>query len=139
MKYLFLLLLNISIAQAQQINLRGSIIDAQTNQPIPEATISIQAKNLFFPTDNKGRFDINTDKITNTDSVVFSCIGYQSKKVKAGNMQTNSIIKLMPMVNMLQVGVNSPKVGSKAKHDDIMSSHYPDFERAMFMHGSVKR
>jgi hypothetical protein len=141
-KYPFIFLLNITIAHAQQIHLQGSVADAKTNQPIAAATISIQSKNFFYPADNEGKFNITTNKLTGTDSVGFSCIGYQTKKIKVGDIPSNIVIKLSPMVNMLQevkVGINAPaliKVGSKEKGGGEWSAYLTGLDLAAFMEGS---
>src|ERR1700744_5852866 len=96
---IFILLLNTSVTKAQPIHLQGSIVDAKTNQPIAAATISIIEKKLFYPADNAGKFEIISNELANTDSVGFSCIGYQTQKVKAGDMHKDFTIKLSPMTN----------------------------------------
>lgn len=116
-KYLILFIFNITIAKAQQLHLQGNIIDSQTNQPIAAATISIQAKERYYPADNNGKFDIITDSLTANDSVEFSCIGYQTKKIKAGDLLDKITIKLEPGVKVLQEVIIRVKpivkVGSK--------------------------
>lgn len=61
--YLILFLFNIDIALAQQIILKGSIIDAQTSQPVAGPTISINEKNIYYPADGEGKFEIVADKV----------------------------------------------------------------------------
>jgi hypothetical protein len=89
---LFTFLANITIANAQQIHLKGSVADAQTNLPIAAATISVVEKGLFYPADNAGKFDISSNKLADTGSVSFSCIGYRTTKMKAGDILFNCII-----------------------------------------------
>lgn len=127
---------------AQQVHLQGQVNDSQTGQPIAAATISIQSKDLFYPADNAGKFNIVSNTISEDDSVTFSCIGYQTKRLIAKCLSTFTTIKLTPTLTTLQevkVKVNKPlliKVGSKAKSDDLMSSTLPGYEIAMFMTGS---
>jgi len=136
-------MLNISIAYSQEGHLRGSVVDGKTNLPIAEATISISAKGLFYPADNKGKFNINNDQLSKTDSISISCIGYQTIKLKIGDMKPNGIIPLIQMVNILQevkVGASAPlliKVGSKEKNSgQMLQEQKPGLDRAMFMYGS---
>jgi hypothetical protein len=141
-KYLILLLLNITVVHAQQIHLQGSVVDAQTNQPIAASTISIIEKKLFYPADNAGKFEVISNELTNTDSVGFSCIGYQTQKIKTGDMPRDIVIKLSPMMNMLhevKIGINAPALiimGNKAKINDGMGASLPGYEMATYIAGS---
>jgi hypothetical protein len=135
-------MLNISIAYSQEVHLRGSVVDGKTNLPIAEATISISAKGLFYPADNKGEYNIGSDQIISQDTITISCVGYQTKKLTVRDMELYSIVKLSPMINMLKevrIGINSPAniiVGSKAKFTGGTAGLKPGTEIAMFMAGS---
>jgi hypothetical protein len=139
---LFIFLLNITIVSAQQIHLKGSVVDAQTNLPIAAATISVIEKGLFYPANNAGKFDVSSNEMTNTDSVGFSCIGYQTKKIKISDLRLNMSIRLEPMINILQevkIGVNAPvtiTVGSKQKSSKQMTFPHTGADMAAFMEGS---
>ena len=135
-------LLYLTTTQAQQSHLQGDIKDSQTNQPIPAATISIQSKDLFYPADNAGKFDIQTDSLTTTDSVSFSCIGYHARKIIASDLSPGTIVKLDPNIAQLQeVKINSKPititaVGSKYKQGRYSIPLRPGYDQAAFMEGS---
>jgi hypothetical protein len=142
-KYLLILFLNIGIAQAQQIHLQGSIVDSQSGLRVAKATISVQSKRLFYRADGAGKFEVTSNELVTIDSVGFSCIGYETQKIKARDMKRGIIIKLSPMVNMLhevKIGVDGPvliKVGSKEKNNNYMSTTYhTGSDMAEFMEGS---
>jgi hypothetical protein len=141
-KYLILFLLFTAFAQSQSIHLKGTILDSRTNQPVAAATVNIAKKNLFYPADNNGKFNFNIDKIANTDTISFSCLGYQTKKVIAKDVLNNDIVKLSPAVTVLKevkIGYKTSEittVGSKMKSEDSWSTVYPNFEQAMFMEGT---
>jgi CarboxypepD_reg-like domain len=141
-KYLLILFLNITIAHAQQIHLKGSIVDAQSGLPIPNATVSVPYKNLFYPTNNEGKYDISDDKIAQTDSIGISCIGYKTQTVRVNNLEPGGTIKLALLVKALQgvkIGINPPaltKCGSKMTSKALWSSWIPLMEAARFMSGS---
>jgi hypothetical protein len=99
---LLVLLLNISVVYAQQVHLQGYVVDAQTGLPVGEATIGVPQKNLFYPTNNKGEFDISDDKIAKTDSMSISCIGYQTQKLKVADFKAGTVVKLSVMVKVLR-------------------------------------
>lgn len=141
-KWLLVLFLNITIAYSQQI--KGNIIDAITNQPIAGATINIISQNLFYPADDTGKFNIRVNNsLANTDTINFSCVGYQSQKIRVAEILVNSIIKLNPLVTALtevKIGINAPaivKLGSRLKSGSNWFSFLPNMEVAMFMTGSA--
>jgi hypothetical protein len=139
---LFLFVLITTFVNAQQIQLLGTVVDSHTNHPIAAATISIVEKNMFYQTDNAGKFEISSNKIRSADSVSFSCIGYQTKKIKVNDLPLGSIVKLVPSVNMLhevKVNTNLPaliKVGSKKKSGYELWQPHPGMDMPMFMEGS---
>src|ERR1700761_1104018 len=124
-KALVIFMLGVSLSNAQQIHLQGSVTDAQTGQPVSAATVSITAKRLFFPADSSGKFNIINRNLVKSDSVAFSCIGYQTFKMLIGDITDNVIIKLSPQVNMLgevKIGNAGPvyiSVGSKVKSSKL--------------------
>lgn len=141
LKAFFIFSLIITAAKAQQVHLTGSITDAQTNQPIASASISVAAKRLFFPADSAGKFDIANIDLAKSDSVAFSCIGYQTAKMLIGAVETNALIKLVPQVNLLrEVKVrNAPNlinVGSKEKSSRLSVWQHTGEDKATYMEGS---
>ncbi|HVV55932.1 MAG TPA: carboxypeptidase-like regulatory domain-containing protein [Mucilaginibacter sp.] len=141
-KHLILFLLNVSIASAQTVHLKGLITDARSGSPVPAATISIAEKNLFYPADNDGRFDIAPGQWAASDSLAFSCIGYRTQKVKIGDMLPGEAIKLVPAINTLDnvnIIANAPSAvyaGCSAKFTGGTAGFVPGTGIAMFMTGS---
>jgi len=141
-KALFIFMLSLSLVQAQQIHLQGMVTDAQTGQPVSAATVSIAAKRLFFPADSTGRFNVINIDLVKSDSVAFSCIGYQTVRMLISEVDSNAVIKLAPQVNMLgevKVGIADPvyiKVGSKVKSSKLSVSQHVGEDKATFMEGS---
>jgi hypothetical protein len=143
LKTLILLLLSTTLLHAQQINLKGTVIDARSNLPVAATTISIINKNIFCPADDEGKFSITNKGLANTDTVSFSCVGYQTLKMPVSDVLLSSIIKLNPVVNKLRevrVGYKPAKpvkVGSEEKSSSSWISYLPNMEQAMFMEGSA--
>ncbi len=139
---LALIFLFTTFAYAQRVQLNGTVMDAQAGQPIASVTISIKTINAYFRTDNKGRFEIASDKITVNDTLAFSCVGYQPKKIKVDSLLRNGVVKLSPAVNILnEVKVDTKpvtliKVGSRRKSGYEHGMAPPAYKFAMFMEGS---
>ncbi|MBQ4822049.1 carboxypeptidase-like regulatory domain-containing protein [Aquimarina sp. MMG016] len=86
-------LLGFASITAQTIS--STIIDKKTNQPIPYATIEY-AKNQGVITNEEGKFSFTLDKkITKTDSIYVSSMGYEKVIIPLGNA-TDSIIYIEP-------------------------------------------
>lgn len=93
LKPLLLFILIVTSAYAQQTHLKGAVIDTKTNEQIPDATIGLLNKNLFYKADKNGKFDIES-KVTPTDTISFLCIGYKTFKVPFQQWPNDGIIKL---------------------------------------------
>ncbi len=138
-RFLFILLLNISIGYAQQVHIWGRVVDAQTGLPVGEATIGVSERNLFYPTNNNGEFDISDDKISKTDSISVSCIGYQTQKIRAADFKAETVVKLSVLVKVLrEVRIGLIQCGSRANAQDVWTAYWPLNEEAMFMTASKK-
>jgi hypothetical protein len=125
---------------AQQIHLSGNIIDLKDGSPIASATISVPSKKVFYPADNQGKFDFNDSRITDTDTLTISCMGYQSQRMLVSSIGVNSVIRLQAFItnlNEVRVGFNKATViavGSKSNNSTRnASSLFPLGEEAMFM------
>src|SRR5436853_3988602 len=100
--FLVIALLSANVLHAQnEIKISGTVVEDSTLQAIPFATLSI--KGTAARTDLNGKFNLATSANA-SDSVVFSCIGYENKVISVrsflyGKEQT---VKLFPKVYELQ-------------------------------------
>lgn len=80
---LMVLLLHVMALQAQ-VTIRGKVIDKDTREPVPGASISIPNTTIGTTTDNSGAFAIS---VANTSAgICVSCLGYQVQNCQmAGN------------------------------------------------------
>lgn len=88
---IFLTLLFVN-GHAQELN--ASIKDAKTKQPIPYVTVLLSNKNGVI-TNEEGRFSLSVAKAKETDSLIISCIGYESVS-KLISAFKDSIVYLEP-------------------------------------------
>lgn len=91
--------------------LKGIVLDAQTNEPIPYASIFLTENNYGVITNEKGEFVLNTNKFTQMKSKVkVSCVGFKPVLVALTKNDTEIIIKLSSEVQVLhEVTVNKQK------------------------------
>ena len=83
---------------AQQVQIRGKVIEAGTNEPLPGVSILIENSTRGVTTDLDGTFEI---RATPTDRLVFSFIGMESQTIEVGT-QTYIEIAMRPAVSELE-------------------------------------
>jgi hypothetical protein len=138
LNFIFLLIFS-TLAHTEPIHLQAHIVDAQTEKPIPGATVSVPDKNFFYPADNEGKFTIDDDRLVPEDTLSISCIGYQTVKIPVKAFVSDIAVRLLPIVTVLnevKVGYKAIKVGSTLKSGFGKASFLPGMEVAMFMAGS---
>ena len=77
---------------------KGLIIDSLTNKNLPYVNIGISNKNIGTVSDTRGNFNITIPGNNSTDTLVFSMIGYKTKRVKVSDLKNNMTILLNPMI-----------------------------------------
>src|SRR5690554_7535828 len=76
--FAILFFFSVAISQAQSIS--GTLIDKQSHQAIPFATVQI-GENHGVVTNQEGDFEIRTAGFSPTDSLVFSFMGYERRAI----------------------------------------------------------
>ncbi|UOQ77214.1 carboxypeptidase-like regulatory domain-containing protein [Hymenobacter sp. 5516J-16] len=94
--------------------LQGTVLDAQTQAPVPFASVGVAGKPLGTVADEQGRFQFTTPTSL-TEPVLISCVGYQTATVPAATLQTaGQIVRLHPSgVRLAAVTVRPGKVKTK--------------------------
>ncbi|MFO7524781.1 MAG: TonB-dependent receptor [Ignavibacteriaceae bacterium] len=94
MKALIILFLSaISQILPQEIVLKGTVSDSESNLPLVNANIFIPGKNIGTISDSKGKFELTGD-LKNSDTLIISYIGY-----------ANTIIKISEQENIHQLDI----------------------------------
>lgn len=86
---LFIFIFIATIGHAQHTT--GTIIDSQTNETIPFATVQI-GENYGVITNSEGVFDINTQRFQSTDSLIISFLGYEQKAIALKDYNNETIV-----------------------------------------------
>lgn len=81
---------------AQGHKIKGKVVD-ELNEPLMSVTIKVEGTKVGTSTNLNGEFSISLPKEKNV--LVFSYVGYKTKKVKASD---NMIVKLEPDARMLE-------------------------------------
>ncbi|MEQ1733549.1 MAG: DUF5686 family protein, partial [Bacteroidia bacterium] len=95
MRYTFILfitsfLLFTSISYAQNKTITGKITDAQTNESVPFASLQLKGTTTGGVTSFEGTYSISSTMLT--DSLVITCIGYETQKIKINKALATQII-----------------------------------------------
>jgi len=81
--------------------IKGLIIDATTKKGLPYVQIGIQNKNIGTLSDEQGYFVIETHQVTDTDSLLFSYLGYEQKIYSIQQVKSDSPIFLQEIAYSL--------------------------------------
>jgi hypothetical protein len=86
------------VQEQDQKYIRGKIIDSNTSEPLPFATVMLRNNLLGIHSNADGDFIIRRDASFLTDSVIFTCIGYERYAISYQRLQTDRInlIKITP-------------------------------------------
>jgi TonB-linked SusC/RagA family outer membrane protein len=112
LRILLLLLFSAFVSFAQK-TIKGQVKDETSKENLPGVTVSVRGTNIGTSTDTDGNFSISVP--ANSNELIFSFIGYDSKSVTIGN-QTFLEVKLgTDVTNLQEVVVNA--LGFKTKKD----------------------
>jgi len=106
MKAIFFLLLIVPLQAYGQtestIKVQGGIRDADTNEPIPYAHAWLQNRQIGVSANSEGRFLLILEKSLESESLVFSSMGYKSKILKIQDVLKNDIVMLNETTILLE-------------------------------------
>ena len=86
----------IHFVQSQTISINSKVIDATTIRPIQYTNIYIQGKTIGTVSNINGDFYLSNSKIKKNDTLIFSIIGYETKKLAINKLKNKTTIKLNP-------------------------------------------
>jgi CubicO group peptidase (beta-lactamase class C family) len=100
---LLLLVSSLSIYGQQHLVIKGKISD-EYNNPLSSVTIRVLKNGTGTVSNQSGLFSLNVSQVSSTDTVVFSSIGYSSKKTAISDFLVNQInlIQLTGKSELLQ-------------------------------------
>jgi hypothetical protein len=85
------------------------IIDSETKEKIPYVNIWVVNENIGTTSNEKGEFEL---KIDTPKIILFSAIGFQTKKVSSDSIR--NILELKPAINELdEIIINSKKLAKE--------------------------
>ncbi|MFA5296688.1 MAG: carboxypeptidase-like regulatory domain-containing protein [Lutibacter sp.] len=122
-----------SFCFSQEREIKGKIVDIQSNLPLPYVNIGIANKGVGTVSNDNGAFILKlNENIKMNDSVIFSYLGYTTQKIKVAelNSKINNIL-LEPEINALKevviVKTKTPKlkkIGRTSKGFGLMHANF---------------
>jgi hypothetical protein len=133
MKYLYAMMAGVvltlfcsSFLMAQDtLKLVGSVYDSATRKPIQYVNIGIARQGIGTVSNDSGTFVLNIPAEKSNGSLTFSCIGYQTKKIKIVTHPAGKPIAVFlspEVVQLKQVEVLSKKIKIKTKGNESRMS-----------------
>ncbi len=100
-------------AFAQNITLKGKVLDAETNQPVEFANLGIVGSFMGTATDFNGVFELKVSEEFRDFTVRISAVGYRSKEIGVADLSKNDgvIVKLLPQ----SYGIGQVEVMAESK------------------------
>ncbi|AWA29266.1 hypothetical protein HYN48_03715 [Flavobacterium magnum] len=86
--------------------IRGVVKDSISGQPVPYVNIWIENGNIGATSEEDGSFAITA---TRADKLVFSAVGYKSKKVAAANIAMVKMQELVQQLDEVRISVKTPE------------------------------
>ncbi|MEX0291130.1 MAG: carboxypeptidase-like regulatory domain-containing protein, partial [Flavobacteriaceae bacterium] len=109
--FLFLLFNTFFLFGQESEFIRGKLLDAQTQEPIPFATIRLKSRAMGVISNQDGGFRIPKKFEQLGDAIIISCMGYEKREMSLGKLSPEhiNIIRLVPGVLELSEAVVSAK------------------------------
>jgi hypothetical protein len=89
------------LAHAQKNQPPVRVIDGRTGQPIPYASVGVPNKPLGTVADAQGAFPLSQVGVAPSDTLVISCVGFQTQKTTVQDLGQQPEIRLAPQTQTL--------------------------------------
>lgn len=133
MRYLLIPLLFLIQSLQAQTTFSGKLIDSETNEPIPFASVGSKQTKIAVLTNEKGEFKLSLQKVIESDSIQFFAIGYFEYTVSIKELDHTKQFKLKTnAVSLEEVQVSAKKLYNKrlgiSSYDKRNCSGFIDLE-----------
>jgi hypothetical protein len=95
------LLFSFKGADAQTI-FEGQVLDQFYEKPVPSVTVALTKTKIVTLTNQQGYFSIEADVVVPSDTLVFSSIGYITKRLAVSDYTANLFVLLIPSNSTLE-------------------------------------
>ncbi len=131
MRQTFIILLLLSVYKLSFAEtFSGKIIDSKTLQPLPFVNIGIKGTYNGTTTNIQGEFSINIPSNPKYRTLVFSCIGYETKEYRIQNNESSLSLHLKPLtydISEITIMPDSTLRSFLRKAFDKIPENYPSY------------
>lgn len=116
------MMFSIQVNAQSQITLKGTVLDKQTNEPMPFATITILQSKISVVTNEMGEFQFHIPEESKNNVVQISYLGYKTIKLKVNDLKPGmeTTFRMESQVQQLkEVEIKEKK--SKTAAEDIVN------------------
>jgi CarboxypepD_reg-like domain len=89
------------VLTAQKVTISGKVIDKETNEPLPYASVGLAGKSLATITNLQGEFDFHLSNEPTSSILVVSMLGYKTYEATLGSLLLESLVIKMEKTNFL--------------------------------------
>jgi hypothetical protein len=132
MKYCLVFICAISafVSTAQKITITGKVVDKETKEPIPFASIGIHGKSLGTITNLQGDFDFHLPNELRNNIFIVSTLGHKTFEAPVWSLVSDSLVIQLEKSNLLlqEVVVSDSLKGGDILHIALtkIDENYPD-------------
>ncbi len=95
---LFIMLTGVRFSLCAQISFKGYVKDHTTGQPVAYCSVALKHAHSGTISNEEGEFIL---PMSETDTLLFSCVGYRKQEAGVASFMKNSVIRLVPDINMM--------------------------------------
>ena len=126
---------------AQQLLIKGIVLDSATRQPIPYATVRCPELIKTLAANASGQFELSVDP---NDRIFVSCVGYESTSFIAANGDFTTLLLSPSVTEINQVTVFASKPSEQAKRIvkkafEHLTKHTGPFNATAYLTHAVKQ
>jgi hypothetical protein len=104
----------------------GTVLDFETKEPLPYASIVVLGKHKGTVSNSEGNFILDKEGISPDDTILFQYMGYETLKIKVSELQKLTTVYLQPVtMNLGEVQVLSRSLSA----EEIIKLAYRNFEK----------
>lgn len=110
--------------------IKGSIIDIDSKAGLPYASIYVLHKNKGAISNEKGYFSINITNLDKTDTLRFQYIGYKTKNITIGELDSSGIVNLKEEIfNLSETFVFGNKLNAEEIVKNVLKNKETNYKK----------
>jgi hypothetical protein len=118
------------VATAQKLTITGKVLDKETKEPLPFASIGIMGKSIGTITNLQGEFDFHLSNDLRNNILAINMLGYKTFEAPVWSLISDSLVIQMDKSNLIlkEVIVSDSLVGGDILRIALsrMDQNYPD-------------